>query len=120
MRLLLDEMWSPVIAQQLRRRGHDAVASSEREDLRGLSDEEVLTAAARDRRVIVTRDVGDFSQLILRWGAEGRDHWGVIFVSPRRFSASRADVGPLVRALEAILKARPGAGDLVNARAWLS
>ncbi len=119
MRLLLDEMWSPVIAEQLRRRGHDVVASVERDDLRGLSDEEVLRAAVVDRRVVVTRDVGDFSQLIVRWRAEDRDHWGVILVSPRRFSASIAGVGPLVRALHAILRAYPGEKDIVNARLWL-
>ena len=117
---MLDEMWSPVIGAQLRRRGHDVVASAERDDLRGLSDEELLRAAGADREVVVTRDVGDFSQLITRWRAEDRDHWGVILVSPRRFSASRAGVGPLVRALETILKAHPGEKDLMNMRLWLA
>lgn len=112
-------MWSPVIAEQLRRRGQDVVASVERDDLRGVSDEEILRAAALDRRVIVTRDVGDFSQLIVRWRAEDRDHWGVILVSPRRFSASIAGVGSVVRALHAILKAGPGEKDLVNVGLWL-
>ncbi len=120
MRLLLDEMWSPVIAEQLRRRGHDVVASVERDDLRGLSDEEILRAAALDRRVLVTRDVGDFAELIARWRAEDRDHWGVILVSPRRFSASIAGVGPLVRALHAVVKAGQADDDLLNTRLWLT
>ncbi len=117
---MLDEMWSPVIGAQLRRRGHDVVASVERDDLRGLSDEELLRAAGAERRLLVTRDVGDFSQLITRWRAEDRDHWGVILVSPRRFSASLAGVGPLVRALAAIMKVHPGEKDVMNTRLWLS
>lgn len=120
MRLLLDEMWSPAIAEQLRRQGHDVVASAERPDLRGLSDDELLRAATAQRRALATRDVGDFAQLMVRWHAEDRDHWGVILVSPRRFSAFKGSVGPLVRALEAALTAHPGEDALVNARLWLA
>ena len=113
-------MWSPLIGARLRRRGHEVISSAERDDLRGLSDEELLRAAGTDWRVVVARDVGDFSQLITRWRAEDRDHCGVILVSPRRFSASRAGVGPLVRALEMVLKAHPGKQDLVNTSLWLT
>lgn len=113
-------MWSPVIAEQLRRRGNDVVASAARAELRGLSDDDILRAAALERRAVATRDVGDFSLLIERWRAEGRDHWGVVLVSPRRYPASKAGIGPLVRALDAILKGRPREADLMNARVWLA
>jgi len=114
LRLLLDEMCSPAIAEQLRRRGHDVLAALERDDLRGLSDEDVLELAALERRVVVTFDAGDFSRLALRFRAEERDHHGVILVSPRRFSASADGIGALVRALDAVIKAHPSDDDLVN------
>lgn len=112
-------MCSPAIAEQLRRRGYDAVAALERDDLRGLSDEAVLGLAAEERRVLVTFDVGDLSQLVLRFRAEERDHHGVILVSPRHFAASAGGIGQLVRALDGVLKAHPGDDDLVNDRMWL-
>lgn len=119
LKLLLDEMCSPAVAEQLRRRGHEAIAALERDDLRGLSDEALLELARREARVLVTFDVGDLSQLDLHLRAEARDHQGVILVSPRRFAASAAGIGELVRALEAVLEAHPGDDDLVNDRLWL-
>lgn len=119
LKLLLDEMWSPAIAEQLRRRGRDVIAALDRDDLRGLSDEEVLELAAKERRVIVTLDVGDFSRLSVQFRAEERDHYGVVLVSPRRFTASADGVGAIVHALGGILKAHPGDDDLANAHVWL-
>ncbi len=63
MRLLLDEMWSPEIAKQLRRREHDVISALDRDDVRVLSDEDLLELARKERRVVVTRDVGDYSRL---------------------------------------------------------
>jgi len=112
-------MWSPAIAEQLRRRGRDAIAALQRDDLRGLSDEALLEHATAEHRVLVTRDVGDFSELALRLRADDRDHHGIILVPPHRFSASRAGSGALVVALDAVLKGRPGDRDLVNEVLWL-
>ena len=119
MRLLLDEMWSPAIAKQLRRRRHDVVCALERDDVRGISDEEFLELARFERRVVVTRDVGDFSRLALQFRAEERDHQGIILVSPRRFSASATGIGALVRAVEAVLKTHPPDDDFVNHTIWM-
>lgn len=119
LKLLLDEMCSPATAEQLRRRGHDVVAALERDEIRGLSDEAVLELARLERRVLVTFDVGDVSQLVLRFRTEERDHQGVILVSPRSFSASREGIGQIVRALEAVLEAHAGDDDLVNDHMWL-
>lgn len=119
LKLLLDEMWSPAIADQLRRRGHDVIAALDRDDLRGLSDEEVLELAATERRVIVTLDVGDFSRLAVQFRAEERDRRRVVLVSPRRFTTSADGFGALVRALDAVLKAHPGDDELTNAQVWL-
>lgn len=96
------------------------VAALERDELRGLADEDLLSSAAAERRATVTFDVGDFSRVALRFRAVERDHWGVILVSPRRSSTSADGIGALVRALDAALKARPGEEDLVNDTLWLA
>lgn len=119
LRPLLDEMCSPRIAEQLRARGHDVVGALERDELRGLSDEDLFVWAAQDRRAIVTFDVGDLSELALRVRAAEQHHCGVILVPSRRFSPSATGIGALVRALDAVLGAHPGVGDLVNDTLWL-
>jgi predicted nuclease of predicted toxin-antitoxin system len=55
-KLLLDEMLSPGIAEQLRERGHDvqAIAASEHAEL---DDPEVLDIARSQRRAVVTNNV---------------------------------------------------------------
>gem|GEM_PF-4445081 len=62
-RLLLDEMWSPDIAEQVRRRGHDVIAVAETMDLRGLPDDLIFAIAQRNGYAIVTENVIDFRPL---------------------------------------------------------
>ncbi len=64
MRLLLDEHYSPKIAEELRKRGHDVVSVKERGDLRGVSDRELWTRAAAGGRAVVTENVADFAVLL--------------------------------------------------------
>ena len=103
-RLLLDEMISPRVADQLRRRGHDVIAIAERPDLVGMSDDEVLTVAAEEERVVVTRDIGDFARLAAALLREGRSHSGLLYLAPA-FPSGRAAVGALVRSLDAVMHA---------------
>lgn len=119
LRLLLDEMCSPAMADRLRRKGLDVVAALERDDLRGLDDESLLTLARTERRVLATFDVGDFAALATRSQGDDPGHHGLILISPRRFSASLDGVGALVRALERVIRERPGYGGLVNTHLWL-
>jgi predicted nuclease of predicted toxin-antitoxin system len=55
MRFLVDENLPRDVADLLREAGHDV--TSVRESLRGARDEEVWNAAAREKRVIITRDL---------------------------------------------------------------
>ena len=48
MKLLVDQMWPAVLAEQLRRRGHDVIAVLEREDLLHTEDDAVFEAARRE------------------------------------------------------------------------
>ena len=103
LRLLLDEHLSPEIARQLRGRGHDVLAVGERHDLRGRPDRVHLASQPDQRRVIVTRDLGDFRPLLAGALRSGTRTYGLICV-PRRFSLSRREIGRLVHALDALLR----------------
>jgi hypothetical protein len=80
--LLLDQHYSPEIADQLRRRGHDVIAVSERPELRGLADEAHLATAPGQRRAIVTENVGDFRPLLANAARAGTANYGLVCVSP--------------------------------------
>lgn len=114
MRLLLDEMLGPKVAEQLTRRGFDVVAVVLRSELRAASDEAVLTAATAEQRVLVTRDVGDFAFLAGNWTAHRRPHSGILMVTSSAFPPGGAFVGRLVDALDQLArrKALPGSGEV--------
>ncbi len=99
MALLLDEMFAPVIARTLREHGHDVIAVADEPELRGLSDQELLSWASRGGRWIVTENVRDFQPLRRLADAAARPSSGVLFTSPRAFPRSRRNPGPLIAAL---------------------
>ena len=113
LRLLLDEHLSPEIVRQLRARGHDVLAVGERHDLRGRPDRVHLASQPDQRRVIVTRDLGDFRPLLAGALRSGTRTYGLICV-PRRFSLSRREIGRLVHALDALLQSHPGDDAIVR------
>ena len=107
MRLLLDAMYAPAIAEQLRQRGHDVVAARARDDLADLSDPDLLAAVLAEQRVIVTENVIDFMVLDAEFRRAGRDHAGIIMATARRYPRRRgAGIGQLVMALDAWLRER--------------
>jgi len=55
-KLLLDEMWPPIIAAELRRRGHEVIAVAERAELHGQPDEVVFAAAQAEGRTLLTEN----------------------------------------------------------------
>lgn len=119
MRLLLDEHYSPRIAKQLRRRGHDVVSVSERAELIGLSDSDLLRAATAERRALVTENVADFVELARQFAAHEEDHYGVIFTYSARFPRSRATVGVFVRELGRSFRSRRVHDALLSQVHWL-
>lgn len=108
MKLLLDEHLSPRIAERLRTAGHDAVAVSERDDLRGRPDEEIWQAAVAEDRALVTGDLADFVAL----AAGGPAGTPLILVSRRGFPRSVEGIGRVVAALEALLAAAPSSAPI--------
>lgn len=109
MKLLLDEMYSFAVAQQLRRRGHDVFAVAERADLRGTADEDLFAWAQAEDRVLITDTARDYLPLHDRHALAGRPYGGLVLTSNRRFPRGQpATTGSLVIALDAFLP-EPGA-----------
>lgn len=119
MKLLLDEMLSPAIARALRERGHDVEAVKEHPDWEALSDPELVSLAASERRAIVTNNLRDFRPLhaeVIVSGGSGSA--GMVFVRTN-FRLSKADAGRIIAALEAKLAEYPGDLDLANGETWI-
>lgn len=117
MRLLLDEHYSPRIALELRRRGHDVVAAQERPELRGLDDHALFALMAAEHRAIVTEDAADFLPILHAATVRGTDTFGVLFTSPRQFPRTSRAIGRLVAALDTFLTTRP-ANDALRGQSW--
>lgn len=120
MKLLLDEMYPPRLAEELRRRGRDVVAVEERPGLKGMDDEALLVAATSDERVLVSENVADFPEIVATLGAEGRSHSGVILVASRTFPRTERGFGQLVRALDAYLEQHAAEPMVRGGLHWLS
>lgn len=118
MKLLLDEMFSHVVAVQLRTRGHDVIAVTERQDLRGLRDFELIEVAHREGLAIVTENAVDFRKIAIARAQTGRPHAGLVYTTDRAFSRRHPrTIGRLVSALDRLL-ANPPEGD--SWEHWLS
>jgi predicted nuclease of predicted toxin-antitoxin system len=114
LRLLLDEMYTPAVAEELRLRGHDAVSVHDASHvaLAGASDADVLAAARRQERTLVTENVRDFRPLESALLTDGSHHAGVVYTSNRQFPrGDPATTGQLVRALDALLRTIPDLRD---------
>lgn len=115
MKLLLDEMYAPAIAEQLRARGHDVVSVHDEayRALEGEPDEKVWTAAVADDRAILTENVQDYRRLDADVLARAQPRPRLIFTTDRQFPRGNpTTIGRLVTALDALLATEP---DLVTA-----
>ena len=117
MRLLLDEMLSPAVADELAKLGHDAAAVASRADPREQPDGTVLAAARDEDRAIVTADIGGFRRLATAEAAAGRAPPPLILLHSRPWPGRNLSGAArrLVTALDALLAS--GAG--VEGEHWL-
>ncbi len=119
MRLLLDEMLSPVIAAELQTRGYDLQAVAAHPQWEALPDPGVLALARSQRRAVVTNNVRDFRRLHVEAVMPGGPgHYGVIFMSGN-YRRTKSDIGRIIAALEAKLVQYPAEEALANAEEWL-
>ena len=110
MKLLLDEMYPPAVAEQLRARGHDVVSVHDPEyrRLEGAEDEEVFAAALAEERMLVTENVPDFRRLEVDALARGEAVPALVFTSNRQFPRGQpGTIGHLVEALHALMSEAP-------------
>ena len=110
MKLLLDEMYPPAVAEQLRARGHDVVSVHEANyrRLESAPDEKLFAAALAEDRALVTENVPDFRRLDAEALARGEPHAVLIFTSNRQFPRGQpATTGRLVAAIHTILGQSP-------------
>jgi hypothetical protein len=101
--LLLDEMFSEAIAQQLRAKGHDVQAVVADPSLASLPDDQILARAAATGRALVTANIKDFMPLDARYRAAGQEHAGLILVSAKTFPQNRSYTLAVASALAALL-----------------
>lgn len=119
MRLLLDEHFPKRIAEELRDRGHDVVAVTERPDLEGLDDVELFPLMPAERRAILTENWGDFQRLLNEAAATGATHYGVVFTSRRQLPRGKHTIGLYVRVLGDFLSRYSAEDALLNSFRWL-
>lgn len=101
--LLLDEMFSDAIAQQLRAQGHDVVSVVANQALVALPDDQILAYAVAEGRALVTANIKDFTPLDRQYRGAGRDHAGLILVSTKTFPQNRGFSNAITAALGAML-----------------
>ncbi len=104
MRLLVDEMYPPAIAAQLRERGGDVEAVTERRELRALADTDIFALAQQEQRAIVTENIADFSVIADGYDQRGHAHYGLVLVPPSSYPRGRAStIGRMVTELDRLL-----------------
>jgi hypothetical protein len=101
--LLLDEMFSDSIAQQLRAKAHDVISVVADSALVGLPDEQVLAYATEAGRALVTANIKDFAALDGRYRAAAQSHAGLILVSTKTFPQNRGFTTAITAALAELL-----------------
>ena len=124
MRLLLDEMWTPTIAHDLRTRGFDAIAINEPAHAgryAGISDDEVFAHAQDDRRAIVTDNIADYELTRREWESRGQIHHGLLYALNPPFNRHRGErvIGQMVNALTHFLSSPDPAQEPLNQAHYL-
>lgn len=105
MRLLLDEMYSPRLAEALRAAEIDVVSVAEIH-LTGAPDADIFGAAVDARRAVLTENVADLIRLAAAASMSGRHHPGVLIALSSRFSRQAAGVPTLLAAITAVATER--------------
>lgn len=101
-------MYPGTIAAELRRRGHDVEAVTDRPDLRSLPDPDLFEAAQQERRAVVTENIADFSILADAADQANRPHYGLVLIDPAKHPrGERRTIGRLVGALDQMLNDHP-------------
>jgi hypothetical protein len=102
LKLLLDEMYPPALAEALRSAGIEAVTVNE-EGLAGRSDPEILSAAAEGGYALMTENVADLARIASEQVASGKHHRGVLIALSSRFSRRPHGINAIAAAVCAVV-----------------
>ena len=91
-RIYTNESVDVAIAEGLKRRGVDASSARDTGNL-GLTDEEQLVYAGKEKAAVFTHDP-DFLRIAARWIEEGKTHHGIIYCHQKSYP-----IGECVRRL---------------------
>jgi hypothetical protein len=110
--LLLDEMFTDDIAQQLRTKGYDVISVVADPALAGLPDDQIPAYATTEGRALVTANIKDFIPLDTRYRAADQSQAGLILVSTKTFPQNRGFPSAVATALAVLVsgtaKIQPG------------
>lgn len=119
MKLLIDEMYPPAIAEQLRDRGGGVQAVTERPELRALADTDMFAIAQQEQLAVVTENIDDFSVIADSYDQRGHAHFGLVLVPPGSYPrGSTGTIGRMVTELDRLLGEHP-ATTPTSLRHWL-
>lgn len=98
MKLLVDEMYPPALAESLRAQGIEAVSVVER-GMAGWSDAELFAAGVDQGYAILTENVSDFARLAADHLTAGAHHPGVLVALSSRFSRRPSGIPKIFQAV---------------------
>jgi predicted nuclease of predicted toxin-antitoxin system len=102
LKLLLDEMYPPALADALRTDGIEAATVAEL-GLAGRSDPDVLAAAGAGGYVSLSENVVDFARLANEHLVSGGHHPGVLIALSSRFSRRPGGINAIAKAVRSIV-----------------
>lgn len=106
MRLLLDANLSPKrTGRPLEGRDHEVLSLASDAALGALADPDVLSLAAEQQRLLVTRNSRDFVPLLREWAEGDRHHHGCILI----WTLAHNEFGKIVSGVGRLLDERPDA-----------
>jgi hypothetical protein len=119
-KLLIDEMYSPAVAEQLRERGHDVVSAHERPDLRSAPDRDIFGLMQSEQRAILTNNHRHFAPLASAALQAGETCHGVVFTADRSLPRNARTIPILVELLDELLERHRRDERLPAGIAWLT
>lgn len=102
MRLLLDEMYPPALAERLKELGVEARTAFEL-GLAGRSDADVFATACEQGRAVLTENVADFERISAEHLTAGQHHPGLLIALSSRFSRRPSGIGRIVAAIQSVV-----------------
>jgi len=112
-------MYPAALANQLRNRGHDVSAVTERPELRSLPDADVFATAQQERRAVVTENIADFIPIVVGTDQRSEAFFGLVLIDPVKYPRGRRrTIGRLVTKLDLLLREHPG-DEATSLRHWL-